>query len=196
MITIIISFFVICASFYAEYVLNYPPCDLCWMQRLLWLAIFLSALFHLSFDLRGCCRIINLNNGFIHRIFNAFRHLFPFSPRQGGRSALAFGSKRKNLLGRHLNLLLNKPIIQVIIFLLFMNCSVASYHALVQFKWIEDRCKTALHVTDLTQYGDLLKKKGCAEKSWEIANIPAPIFNGAISLCLIWLNVYRNNLKK
>ncbi|HSX37777.1 MAG TPA: hypothetical protein VLE95_02990 [Chlamydiales bacterium] len=55
----------------------------------------------------------NLNNGFIHRIFNAFRHLFPFSPRQGARPALAFGSKRKNLLGRHLNLLLNKPIIQV-----------------------------------------------------------------------------------
>ncbi|HSW47512.1 MAG TPA: hypothetical protein VLG67_00370, partial [Candidatus Saccharimonadales bacterium] len=55
-------------------------------------------------------------------IFNAFRHLFPFSPRQGGRSALAFGSKRKNLLGRHLNLLLNKPIIQVSsLFLVIVN---------------------------------------------------------------------------
>ena len=46
-------------------------------------------------------------------IFRHFRHLFDFSPRQGRRNALAFGSKIKNLLEIALNLIVKKPIIQV-----------------------------------------------------------------------------------
>jgi polar amino acid transport system substrate-binding protein len=73
--------------------------------------------------------IINLNFGFICRIFKIFRSLFTFSPRQEGRPALAFGSKRKNACARGLlNLLPNKPKVQVIrnlfvIVLFFHGCS-------------------------------------------------------------------------
>ena len=55
----------------------------------------------------------NLNFVSFAKIFRRFRHLFVFSPQQGGRPALAFGSKNKNLLGIALNLLANPPKTQV-----------------------------------------------------------------------------------
>ncbi len=51
----------------------------------------------------------NLNFEFIFRIFKILRSIFPFSPQQGGRPTLAFGSKRKNAHIRSLNLQQNKP---------------------------------------------------------------------------------------
>jgi len=47
--------------------------------------------------------------------------VFAFSPWKGGCSALPFGSKNKNLVGISLNLLAEKPIIQVIREILFQS---------------------------------------------------------------------------
>ncbi|HSX38810.1 MAG TPA: hypothetical protein VLE95_08325 [Chlamydiales bacterium] len=46
-----------------------------------------------------------------------------FSRFRLGKGGVTFGSKRKNLLGRHLNLLLNKPIIQVIMWIILSRKS-------------------------------------------------------------------------
>ncbi len=81
---------------------------------------------------------------------------------------------------------------RLILILLALNLCTAAYHTLVQFKIIEDRCKTNLQIKDLDAYAAILKQgglHGCSEDTWTIAKIPAPILNGAACLsllCFIW----------
>jgi disulfide bond formation protein DsbB len=80
---------------------------------------------------------------------------------------------------------------RLILLLLTLNLCMAAYHTLVQFKIMEDRCKTDLQINDPDAYAEILKKgglQGCSEKTWTIAKIPAPILNGVTCLFLLYFN--------
>ena len=75
-----------------------------------------------------------------------------------------------------------------IILLLFLNLSIATYHSLIQFNILEDRCKAALHVKDPADFMAALTKnpsRGCSEKSWDFLGVPAPLLNLGASLVLL-----------
>ena len=73
-----------------------------------------------------------------------------------------------------------------VVTLLSLNFAIASYHTLVQYKIVEDRCKSET-IQDMNAYKTMLtaKRPGCSDASWKIGPIPAPILSGLFSLALV-----------
>ena len=72
--------------------------------------------------------------------------------------------------------------------ILLMSFAVASYHTLVQWKIVEDRCKARFTSKTVAAYKDFLSRASCSENGWKIGPIPASRANGAASLgfyCLL-----------
>jgi hypothetical protein len=78
--------------------------------------------------------------------------------------------------------------------LIALNGLAALYHTLVQYKVLEDRCKTTFRISDAAEYAALLgekKETGCSKKSWTVGKIPAPFLNGAVCAWLLF-RIYRD----
>jgi disulfide bond formation protein DsbB len=125
------------ASLYAETMLGFHPCSLCWIQRG-YHALLLPA------SLLG--------------IFSQFaRH-----------------ARRACQL------------------LLLISCLTACYHVLVQFRLVQDRCKTGHAIGTIESFETLLLEKqestsSCSESSWKILGIPVAAINSFASFSLFWL---------
>lgn len=70
--------------------------------------------------------------------------------------------------------------------LLAGNLFAASYHTLVQYGVLEDRCKAA-RVKDAESYLAALSVKGSCADSWKIFQIPVSALNGLMSVGLMVL---------
>lgn len=71
--------------------------------------------------------------------------------------------------------------------LLAGNLFAASYHTLVQFGILDDRCNTVLSVRDSDSYLTLLQEKRSCADSWKIFQAPVAALNGLMSVGLMVL---------
>ena len=74
--------------------------------------------------------------------------------------------------------------------LLSLSLLVSTYHALIQFGWIQDRCRTA-HITDLASYRAALTASPPCKEAWTIANVPASVLNALLSGLLLFTQFKR-----
>lgn len=72
--------------------------------------------------------------------------------------------------------------------ILAASCVMATYHALIQFGILQDRCSSHT-VADLTAFEAVLTATpiSCAQKSWKIIKIPVSVYNGFLSFFLLIL---------
>lgn len=93
------------------------------------------------------------------------------------------------------------------ILLLIASCLVSSYHSLVQFKVIRDKCQIDLRINDPESYKSMLLKTNnlktsCSKISWIILGIPISVINNLISITLLWsltrtgARFYKNSFQK
>jgi disulfide bond formation protein DsbB len=80
--------------------------------------------------------------------------------------------------------------------LLAINCGVASYQSLIQFRLIKDPCDRNVAIATPAAYKNLLlnrekKKTPCSEIQWKIAGLPISTINGITSLALFCMLLIR-----
>ena len=83
---------------------------------------------------------------------------------------------------------LSKRLCQICLMLLLI---VASYHTLVQFGILRDRCRTETQVESIEAYKKSLEaskaSSGCADSAWKILNVPISVWNGLLALSFLAL---------
>ena len=70
------------------------------------------------------------------------------------------------------------------------SCIVASYHALIQFGLLKDRCSMQVKITDLDSFETALlinSSASCSSHSWTVFNVPIAVVNGCFSFLLLIL---------
>lgn len=82
-----------------------------------------------------------------------------------------------------------------------LSCLVSSYHSLVQFGILNDKCQTQTTINSSNEYKALLltkkqKHPPCSDKSWNIFGIPISVFNGIVSIIFLWLLVFHQTQNK
>ncbi len=82
--------------------------------------------------------------------------------------------------GLHLATFACARIRKLCLLLLSLSLLVSTYHALVQFGLIQDRCKAA-RITDLASYKQALRASPPCKEAGEIAGVPASALNALLS---------------
>lgn len=93
-----------------------------------------------------------------------------------------------SILGSFKKMMAPKFCFRLLLVLFAVNFCTASYHTLIQFKIIEDRCMATVNFKSAGDYSQMLKEQnslGCSAVSWTMAGIPAPLFNAGTCLFLI-----------
>ena len=77
--------------------------------------------------------------------------------------------------------------------LLALSALVAAYHTLVQWNWVQDRCKSSVEIMDAASYRALLSEspKGCSKSGWKWGKVPVSAMNAFLSLFL-FISMYKN----
>ena len=63
--------------------------------------------------------------------------------------------------------------------LILLNFGVSTYHGLVQFKLIDDRCVMTRNINDISSFTTLLtnEEKACSKITWKISGFPISVIN-------------------
>ena len=69
--------------------------------------------------------------------------------------------------------------------LLSLSALVATYHTLIQYNLVADRCKSAYSVNTADDYKKLLAKGECSAHQLTIGDFPASLWNGVVSTALL-----------
>lgn len=91
----------------------------------------------------------------------------------------------------------NLSIRYALIFVFFIGLCLATYHTLVQFGWLADRCEITQKIENMNDFMKMLEhpKAPCANVSWKLFGLSASIYNIIFSFfALVSLNF--NNIKR
>ena len=76
--------------------------------------------------------------------------------------------------------------------ILFAGALIASYHAAIQYGWINDPCNSGIHIENVKSFETLIFKEpsSCSKIPWTLFGVSITIYNSIILWCLAVVSVF------